>query len=120
MMALCASTALTDLNAKGMIQMKLRIAAFILSGGALVALAFLPRADADADANSYLAYIENNHVNTGFVYSPTKALSQGNEVCTELREGVPPDKIGRGGLILVDLPGIIFAAQHELCPDTLR
>ena len=72
--------------------------------------------EAHADANSYLAYIQDHHINVG-ISSPAKQLWMGNTVCQELHQGMSPDQIiATSGNWLFDMPGIIDAARHELCP----
>lgn len=72
---------------------------------------------AHADANSYLTYIQEHHINVG-ISNPSKQLWMGNTACQELHEGRTPDQIAATPT-LFDVRGIVDAAQHELCPDTL-
>lgn len=81
----------------------------------LAALVLAPQAH--ADANTYLQYIQEHHINVG-ISNPSKQLWMGNTACQELHEGRTPDQIAATPTIF-DIHGIIDAAQHELCPDTL-
>jgi hypothetical protein len=40
--------------------------------------------------------------------------------CQLLHAGMTPEQIVQGTPSLQDVRGMIEAAQHELCPDTLR
>jgi hypothetical protein len=96
--------------------MKLRIVALVLSVGALLVMGWAP--DADADANSYLAYLAAHGTYAG---GQAKALNAGFYACDALHAGQTPDQIiGGVHLTFMDVRGVIDAAQHELCPDTLH
>ena len=48
-------------------------------------------------------------------------ISRGVQVCTQLRNGMTPQQIiDANPIVCFDLRGVIDAAQHELCPDTLH
>lgn len=72
-----------------------------------------------ADANSYLAYIHNNGINTGAFTNDAWLLDNGNRTCVLLRQGMSVDQIA-SGISFADKRGLTLAAQHELCPDTLH
>jgi hypothetical protein len=75
-----------------------------------------PRAGADAD--SYLAYLASHGAYAG---GQAKALNAGFYACDALHAGQTPDQIAGGvHLTFMDVRGVIDAAQHELCPDTLH
>jgi hypothetical protein len=85
---------------------------------ALLVVAWAP--DAHADANSYQAYLADHHVNTG-LNSPARNLQAGFFACDALHAGQTPEQIaGSQPFAIVDIRGMIDAAQHELCPDTLH
>jgi type IV secretory pathway TrbL component len=84
--------------------------------GALLLVAWAP--DAHADANSYLANIHSAGINTGGLQDAA-LLDSGNRACTLLRQGMSVDQIA-AGISFADKRGLTLAAQHELCPDTLR
>jgi hypothetical protein len=47
-------------------------------------------------------------------------ISHGAKVCTDLHNGMTPQQeIDANPIVYFDLRGVIDAAQHELCPDTL-
>ena len=47
-------------------------------------------------------------------------ISRGSQVCTSLHNGMTPQQIlDSNPIVYFDLRGVIDAAQHELCPDTL-
>jgi hypothetical protein len=89
------------------------------SGFVLGLLVATPTADAD-DA-SYLAATSGLYHS---IYDPPTMLHWGHGICDDLRGGrsfdqevamAPPTMAG-----YMDVPGVIRAAQHELCPDTLH
>ncbi len=84
--------------------------------GALLLVAWAP--DAQADANSYLAYVHSAGINTGGK-PDAWVLDNGNRACVLVREGMSVDQIS-GGISFADKRGLTLAAQHELCPDNLR
>lgn len=86
--------------------------------GALLLVALAP--DAHADANTFLAYVHGHGINTG-VSSDSKILHAGMFACDSLHAGQTPDQIVAGVPVpFMDVRGVIDAAQHELCPDTLH
>jgi len=92
-------------------------AAGVLSGLATVAL--VAAAPVHADANSYLDYLASHHINTP-PHSPPLLVMDGLRNCQLLHAGMTPEQIVLGTPSLQDERGMIEAAQHELCPDTLR
>lgn len=76
-------------------------------------------APAHADANSYLAYLAAHGTNTS-LWPDTRKVDSGERLCGMLHSGMSPGQIlGSSGFHVVDAQGILDAAQHELCPDTL-
>jgi hypothetical protein len=51
---------------------------------------------------------------------PDATTIKGHAVCDNLRSGMTPDQIHQQYSRLVDYQTLVDAAQHELCPDTLR
>jgi hypothetical protein len=48
-------------------------------------------------------------------------VSRGSRVSTSLHNGMTPQQIiDANPIVYFDLRGVIDAAQHELCPDTLH
>ena len=92
-------------------------AAGVWSGVAPVAL--VAAAPVHADANSYLDYLASHHINTP-PHSPPLLVMDGLRNCQLLHAGMTPEQIVLGTPSLQDERGMIEAAQHELCPDTLR
>jgi len=92
-------------------------AAGVLSGLATVAL--VAAAPVHADANSYLDYLASHHINTP-PHSPPLLVMDGLRNCQLLHAGMTPEQIVLGTPSLQDERGMLEAAQHELCPDTLR
>jgi hypothetical protein len=80
----------------------------------MVALA----APAHADANSYLTYLNEHGIITGY-FVDAKKVEQGLTVCRELRAGMSREMIIGPIVLIPDPNAVIDAAQHELCPDTL-
>lgn len=85
-------------------------------GGAVATLATAP--PAQADAQSFQSYLESHHTNTG-LNPPASNLAAGLKVCDMLHAGETPDQVAAVP-VYYDFRGLIEAAQHELCPDTLR
>jgi hypothetical protein len=85
---------------------------------ATAAAALMAAAPAHCDANSYLAYLASHRT---FVVALDNAtiVSYGLHACEMLHSGMTPEQIG-SMLSVSDIPGIVDAAQHELCPDTLH
>lgn len=86
---------------------------------ALVSAAFLLVApQARADANGYLAYL-NDHGTRVYAFDDATKVSYGLHACELLHSGLTPDQAAASPSAS-DLHGIIDAAQHNLCPDTLH
>jgi hypothetical protein len=83
------------------------------------AAALVAAAPAYADANSYLDYLASHRINIP-PHSPPLLVMDGLRDCQLLHAGMTPDQIVQGTPSLQDVRGMIEAAQHELCPDTLR
>jgi hypothetical protein len=83
--------------------------AFVLGAGA-----------AQADDQTYLNYLSQNGIGTSIMNPPT-TVALGHIVCDDIRTGMSPAdaaQLPRGPLL--DGAGMVAAAQHELCPDTLH
>jgi hypothetical protein len=93
----------------------LNIIAGVISG---MVAAVLVAAPVRADDQSYLTYLESHHVNTLWL-SPQDKTSTGHMICSWLRGGMSPGDIAQQ-IKVADGAGIVDAAQHELCPDTLH
>jgi Protein of unknown function (DUF732) len=83
-------------------------------------------APAHADDQSYLNYLGQNGIGTSLMNPPT-TVALGRIMCDDIRSGMSPADAARlpggplAGLIPgLDGAGIVAAAQHELCPDTLH
>lgn len=83
-----------------------------------IAAALMGAAPAHCDANSYLAYL-NSHGT--FVYESNDAVKveYGLRACDMLYAGMTPEEVAAVPSPS-DARGIVDAAQHELCPDTLH
>lgn len=86
----------------------------VLAAGLLLGAA--PMAHADRD--SFMQYIRDRQINTAH-YPEANIVASGIRACEVMRQGMNADEISQG-LSIVDARGIADAAQHELCPDTLR
>lgn len=85
---------------------------------AAIGLAVLASPVAHADDAGYLAELQAHGVPTGFGTTP---LPAGYSVCAQLRAGETPGAAaGQFGWANAWGPQIVAAAQHNLCPDTLR
>jgi hypothetical protein len=77
-------------------------------------------APAHADDQSFTNYLAQNGVGTG-IMPPPIVVALGHIMCDRIRGGMSPAdaaQLPRGPF--VDGMGIVLAAQHELCPDTLH
>jgi Protein of unknown function (DUF732) len=91
-----------------------------LAGALSMFLGFYGAGYARGDGNSYLAYLADHHISTA-INSPSRYLQAGFFTCDALHAGQTPDQLAASSpFALVDIHGMIDAAQHELCPDTLR
>jgi Protein of unknown function (DUF732) len=73
---------------------------------------------AHCDANSYLAYL-NSHGTFVMAHDDATKVSYGLQACEMLHAGMTPEQVG-SSVSPSDERGIVAAAQHELCPDTLH
>lgn len=96
--------------------MKIQLTLLAASVGALAALIAAP--NAKADDQSYLAAIDGVYHG---VYTPDMMLHWGHGICDDLHGGrsvaqeiaaAPSQFTG-----YMDVPGVVNAAQRELCPD---
>jgi hypothetical protein len=86
---------------------------------ALLGAAFLLVAPtAHADDTSYLAYL-SSHGTFFPALSDSVRIYAGQQVCGMLHQGQTPEQIASAPGP-TDHRGIVDAAQHELCPDTLH
>jgi hypothetical protein len=96
----------------------------IWSGVALVALA-IPSPEADADTDSFYAYLRDHGISTGAL-SASQQINMGNGACAEMHAhpGKTPEQVAGDvpqlAWAAIDGRGVAEAAQHELCPDTLH
>ncbi|WP_136246027.1 DUF732 domain-containing protein [Mycobacterium intracellulare] len=74
---------------------------------------------AHADDASYLADLQARGV--PFLV-PAQAVHDGYRVCSDIRNGEPPQIVAQSFGIYYNAvgPTIVDIAQHDLCPDTLR
>lgn len=99
----------------------------IIAASALALVATLGSVGtAHADDQTYLADLSNNHVGTGIMSvppwgNPSILVQLGHMMCDRMRGGMSPAdaaQLPRGPGI--DGMGIVGAAQHDICPDTLK
>jgi Protein of unknown function (DUF732) len=83
-----------------------------------IALTLFAPPPAHADVKSYLEYLANHHINTALNWRSTNVYV-GLRACELLHAGMTPAQIAQQAASSADMPGMIEAAQHELCPDTL-
>jgi Protein of unknown function (DUF732) len=87
--------------------------AFIASAALAIA------APAHADGDSYIRYLNDHGIFVPGINDAVR-ISRGAKVCTDLHNGMTPQQeIDANPIVYFDLRGVIDAAQHELCPDTL-
>ncbi len=87
-------------------------------GAALVAALMAVAPPAHADYDSFYKYLED-HGTMRFEF-PGGLFSNAAQMCQMLRGGASPDDIRRMSFGAMDVAGVLDAAQHEICPDTLR
>jgi Protein of unknown function (DUF732) len=76
-------------------------------------------APAHADTDAYLRDLQT--AGAIMPQGPDRALFAGYSVCQDLRSGMPPNVVATGaGWMQPWAPAYISAAQHDLCPDTLK
>ena len=75
-------------------------------------------APARCDANSYLDYL-NSHGTFVYEFNDAIKVEYGLRACYMLHAGMSPEQIAAVPSPS-DARGIVDAAQHELCPDTLH
>jgi uncharacterized protein DUF732 len=76
---------------------------------------------AHADDQGLGNAINQNGVRVGIMNAPT-VVALGHIMCDRIRTGMSPADAAQlpQPPWLVDGPGIVSAAQHQLCPDTLH
>jgi len=85
----------------------------------IISAALATAAPAHADGDSYIRYL-NDHGTFVPGINDAVRISRGSQVCTSLHNGMTPQQIiDSNPIVYFDLRGVIDAAQHELCPDTL-
>lgn len=84
-----------------------------------IPVALLLAAPAHADGDSFYKYIDDHGI---LRYEfPGGLLATGLQMCQMLHAGQTPEQVrAMGGLAIMDTAGVLDAAQHELCPDTLK
>jgi hypothetical protein len=83
-----------------------------------LAAALTLAAPAHADEQSYIDYLSSHGVPT---WNRAAALGDGYRICAQIREGMSPDDAVNQsfGFDRLWSPATVYAAQHELCPNTL-
>jgi Protein of unknown function (DUF732) len=76
-------------------------------------------APAHADEQGYIDYLNSHGVPTPF---RSAALGEGYRLCAQIGAGMSPDDAINQSLGFQRLwsPATVYAAQHELCPNTLQ
>ncbi|WP_163650931.1 DUF732 domain-containing protein [Mycobacterium mantenii] len=73
-----------------------------------------------ADGASYIQYLNDHNIFVPGINDAVR-ISRGSQVCVSLHNGMTPQQIiDANPIVYFDLRGVIDAAQHELCPDTLH
>jgi ABC-type sugar transport system substrate-binding protein len=90
------------------------ISVLVACAGAVLATASAAR----ADDQSYLAYL-NAHATFFPALNDSVRIYAGQQVCNMLHQGQTPEQIASTPGP-ADQRGIVDAARHELCPDTLH
>jgi hypothetical protein len=85
----------------------------------IISAALATAAPAGADGDSYIRYLNDHGIFVPGINDAVR-ISRGSQVCTSLHNGMTPQQIiDSNPIVYFDLRGVIDAAQHELCPDTL-
>lgn len=85
----------------------------------MISTALVLSAPAHADGDSFIQYINDHGIFDPGINDAVR-ISRGTQVCVQLHNGMTPQNIvDANPLPIFDLRGVIDAAQHELCPDTL-
>ena len=93
-----------------------------LIAAVLMPLAALTPPLAHADTDSYLKYLRDNNIVTGFLPSTSSDIRNGMRACDLLRAGLSVDQIvadSQWKAYGVDVRGIATGAQQHLCPETI-
>lgn len=75
--------------------------------------------DAHADDTSYLTAVGGIY----HVWAPEQMLTLGHSICNHLRERTADQQIALEPAqmsFVVDVPGVVYTAQRELCPGLGR
>jgi hypothetical protein len=74
---------------------------------------------AHADEQGYIDYLNSHGVPTAL---RAQTLGWGYRLCAQIQEGMSPDDAINQSMGFERLwsPATVFAAQHELCPNTLQ
>ncbi len=92
----------------------------IAISSAAIAAALVATTPASADADGYIRYLNDHNIFVPGINDAVR-ISRGSQVCTSLHNGMTPQQvIDANPIVYFDLRGVIDAAQHELCPDTLH
>lgn len=76
---------------------------------------------ARADVNSFIEYLNTHGARPAFAFVDGPLISQGYNFCGMIRGGMPVDEVKAQNFgIAVNTPAFVDAAQHGLCPDTLK
>jgi hypothetical protein len=83
-----------------------------------LAAALTLAAPAHADEQGYIDYLNSHGVPTVI---RSAALGDGYKICAQIHEGMSPDDAINQyfGFDRLWSPTTVYAAQHELCPNTL-
>lgn len=95
---------------------------FVATCIAVFGLAVGVSAPATADADSYLARLSANGVNPIGTMTPGNLVAGGLQMCNLMHSGMSPQDAAASLGVLAGVLGgpAVDAAQHELCPDTLK
>jgi Protein of unknown function (DUF732) len=90
------------------------------AASAAAAAALMGAGQAHADGDSYIRYLNDHNIFVPGINDAVR-ISRGSQVCTSLHNGMTPQQIiDANPIVYFDPRGVIEAAQHELCPDTLH
>ena len=93
------------------------------AGTALLAMLVISAGTAHANSDGYIAELQSDGVPILGLEGPGRYIQAGYTICTELRGGETTDTAANAsgfGQLYFWKQQLVTAAQHNLCPDTLK
>src|SRR3954467_11209333 len=95
---------------------------FTITAGCAIAAAAISMPAAHADEQGYLDELASQGVHPFFTMTAGNLVNGGMQMCNLMRSGMSPQDAANSLGILSGVLGVpaASAAQHQLCPDTMR